>query len=88
MQQRHKVSLGFVFCVSFFITLFLHSPLLANPVWGERIVLAQPDGTLVEGFIFGDEFHVRIESKEGYTLIRNTDTGKIEYAVLFENRRL
>ena len=86
MQQRHKVSLGFVFCVSFFITLFLHSPLLANPVWGERIVLAQPDGTLVEGFIFGDEFHVRIESKEGYTLIRNTDTGKIEYAVLFENR--
>jgi M6 family metalloprotease-like protein len=72
--------------VSFILTLFLHSPLLANPVWGERIVLTQPNGTLIEGFVFGDEFHVRIESKEGYTLIRNTNTGNIEYAVLYENR--
>ena len=59
---------------------------MADPVWGERIVLSQPDGTLFEAFVFGDEFHVRIESKEGYTLIRNTETGNIEYAVLSGDR--
>ncbi len=82
MLRRHKISLYFILCAVFFLTLFLHSPLNANPVWGERVVLTQPDGTLIEGFIFGDEFHTRIESKEGYTLIRNENSGKIEYAVL------
>lgn len=86
MLQQQKVSLGFIFCVLFLLTLFLDSPLSGNPVWRERIVLTQPDGTLFEGFIFGDEFHVRIESKEGYTLIRNENTGQIEYALLLENR--
>jgi len=66
--------------------MFLQLPLQTDPVRGERIVLSQPDGTLFECFIFGDEFHVRIESKEGYTLIRNENTGKIEYAKLLENR--
>jgi len=78
--------LRFILCAAFFLTLFLHSPLLANPVWGERIILTQPDGTLIEGFIYGDEFHVRIESKEGYTLIRNENSGNIEYAVLVGGR--
>ncbi len=86
MLHQQKVSLGFIFCVPFLLTLFLHSPLSGIPVWGERIVLFQPDGTLIEGFIFGDEFHLRIESKEGYTLIRNENTGQIEYAFLLENR--
>ena len=86
MLRRHKISFRFILCAAFFLTLFLHSPLLANPVWGERVVLTQPDGTLIEGFVFGDEFHVRIESKEGYTLIRNENSGKIEYAVLVGDR--
>ncbi len=86
MLRQHRVSLGFIFYVAFLLTLFFHSPLSGNPVWGERIILTQPDGTLFEGFIFGDEFHLRIESKEGYTLILNQNTGQIEYAVLLENR--
>ncbi len=88
MPRHQKARWSFSFCVLFFLImfLFLHSPLSADPVWGERIVLTQPDGTLIEGFIFGDEFHVRIESREGYTLIRNDKTGQIEYAVLLGNR--
>ncbi len=88
MLRQQKVRWSFIFCVFFFLILFpfLHSPLSANPVWGERIVLTQPDGTLIEGFIFGDEFHVRIESREGYTLIRNDKTGQIEYAMLLGDR--
>ncbi|MCJ7682186.1 MAG: hypothetical protein MUP70_15775, partial [Candidatus Aminicenantes bacterium] len=53
-----------------------------NPVEGEKTRLRQPDGTMVTGFVYGDEFHHRIESEEGYTLIKNTRTGFIEYALL------
>ena len=86
MFRRYRIVFR-IFFFSFFLWIQI-SPLsiLADPVWGERIILSQPDGTPVEAFIFGDEFHVRIESKEGYTLIRNPDTGTIEYAVLLDRR--
>lgn len=61
--------------------------LLGHPVWGERIELRQPDGTIIIGFIYGDEYHHRIEDAKGYTLIRNERTGWIEYAIL-EGHRL
>jgi M6 family metalloprotease-like protein len=61
-------------------------PVQGDPVWGERIILTQPDGTLIEGFIYGDEYFHRIESKEGYTLILNEQTGTVEYAILLDNR--
>jgi len=61
--------------------------LQAHPVWGERIELRQPDGSIVTGFIYGDEYHRRVETAEGYTIIRNERTGWFEYAVL-EGQRL
>ncbi|MCK5344758.1 MAG: hypothetical protein KAR20_15195, partial [Candidatus Heimdallarchaeota archaeon] len=73
-----------------FILLSAHllfSPLLGNPVWGEKIILTQPNGIKIVGYIYGDEFHHRIETKEGYTLILNDQTGTIEYAIL-ENYKL
>jgi len=60
--------------------------LIAHPVWGEQIVLQQPDGTFIRGFVYGDEFYVRIETEEGFTVLRNEETGEIEYAVLVGNR--
>ncbi|MCX7974090.1 MAG: hypothetical protein N3B16_06250 [Candidatus Aminicenantes bacterium] len=57
-----------------------------HPVWGERIELRQPDGTIVVGFIYGDEYHRRVEDAAGYTLIKNERTGWIEYALLEGNR--
>ena len=62
------------------------SSLVADPVWGKRIILHQPDGTLIPGLIYGDEFYKRIETEEGFTIILNDRTGEIEYAVLQENR--
>ena len=72
-----------------FILLSAHllfSPLFGNAVWGEKIVLTQPNGTKIVGYIYGDEFHRRIETKQGYTMILNEETGAIEYALLENNR--
>ena len=72
-----------------FILLSAHllfSPLFGHPVWGEKIILSQPSGITIVGYIYGDEFHHRIETKQGYTMILNEETGTIEYAVLENNK--
>ena len=72
-----------------FILLSVHllfSPLFGNLVLGEKIILTQPNGIKIVGYIYGDEFHQRIETKEGYTIILNDQTGTIEYALLENNK--
>ena len=72
-----------------FILLSVHllfSPLFGNLVLGEKIILTQPNGIKIVGYIYGDEFHHRIETKEGYTIILNSQTGTIEYAILENNK--
>ncbi len=72
-----------------FILLSAHllfSPLFGNAVWGEKIILTQPNGINIVGYIYGDEFHHRIETKQGYTMILNEETGAIEYALLENNK--
>ena len=72
-----------------FIILSAHllfSPLFGHPVWGEKVILTQPNGTKIAGYIYGDEFHRRIETEQGYTMILNEETGAIEYAVLENNK--
>jgi M6 family metalloprotease-like protein/uncharacterized repeat protein (TIGR02543 family) len=64
----------------------LFSPLFGHPVWGEKIILTQPNGTKIVGYIYGDEYHRRIETEEGYTIILNEEKGTIEYAVLENNK--
>lgn len=65
---------------------FLFSPLFGNAVWGEKVILTQPNGIKIVGYIYGDEFHHRIETEQGYTMILNEETGTIEYAVLENNK--
>jgi hypothetical protein len=72
-----------------FILLSAHllfSPLSGHPVWGEKIILSQPSGITIVGYIYGDEFHRRIETEGGYTIILNEETGTIEYALLENNK--
>ncbi len=64
----------------------LFSPLFGNAVWGEKVILTQPNGIKIVGYIYGDEFHHRIETEEGYTIILNEETGAIEYALLENNK--
>jgi len=78
----------FIFAVLFILlsTLLLFSPLFGHPVWGEKIILTQPNGIKIVGYIYGDEYHRRIETEEGYTIILNEEKGTIEYAVLENNK--
>jgi len=71
----------------FFLFFFLPSPQYGNPVYGEKIILTQPNGIEIIGYIYGDEFHRRVETEEGYTIILNERTGMIEYAIM-KNKKL
>jgi M6 family metalloprotease-like protein/MYXO-CTERM domain-containing protein len=42
---------------------------IARPYTGERMNLAQPDGTKVAVVLWGDEFFMRAESVDGYSLV-------------------
>lgn len=73
---------------SFLLLFFSISPRqYANPVYGEKIILVQPNGIEIIGYIYGDEFQRRIETEEGYTIILNERTGMIEYAIM-KNKKL
>lgn len=53
----------------------------AVPIWGERMDLAQPDGSLVPVLIWGDEFYQKVESLDSLALARDAQ-GWIRYAAL------
>jgi len=55
-------------------------PAWAAPVFGKRTKLRQPDGTLVEVRIWGDEYHQIVESLDGFALVRDPTSGAICYA--------
>lgn len=53
----------------------------AHPHRGELVDLSQPDGSQVQVVVWGDEFYVRAETPNGYTLIVDPVTGYICYAL-------
>lgn len=57
----------------------------AAPTKGDIFHLTQPDGRLVAVRIWGDEFYQVVESPDGYTLVRDAQTGCISYADLSED---
>ncbi|MBU2501124.1 M6 family metalloprotease domain-containing protein [bacterium] len=78
-QLRFPVCLALL-CLA---VLTLHtSSASAAPVFGEVWQLKQPDGTLVDVRIWGDEFYQVVESLDGYTLTRDPATMVICYARL------
>jgi hypothetical protein len=62
------------------IILFFGACVQAAPHWGDMIEVAQPDGVSVSIKVWGDEFYIRAESLDGYTLTRDPQTGFICYA--------
>ncbi len=69
------------------MVLLLAGAALAAPHAGDRFLLAQPDGSRVEVAVWGDEFYQRVESPDGYTLIRDPGTRVICYADLSADGR-
>lgn len=52
----------------------------AAPHRGDVFSLRQPDGSRVDVKVYGDEFYQRVESMDGFTLVRDGETGWICYA--------
>lgn len=55
--------------------------LQAAPILGKLYEFRQPDGSSVQVRVFGDEYYQRVESLDGYTLVRD-ENGWISYAKL------
>jgi M6 family metalloprotease-like protein len=53
-----------------------------EPVAGEVFPVKQPDGTLIQVRVWGDEFYRVVESLDGYTLVRDPASGAACYARL------
>jgi M6 family metalloprotease-like protein len=64
------------------VNVTLISLSLAAPYSGERMKLGQPDGAIITVMVFGDEYYHRIETPDGYTLLRDPQTGFNCYARL------
>jgi len=86
-RMRKKVFVSVALSSFLFLFFSLPSPQYGNPVYGEKIILIQPNGIEIAGYIYGDEFQRRIETEEGYTIILNEQTGMIEYAIM-KNKKL
>lgn len=59
---------------------------IAAPYSGQTVNVKQPDGTQVQITVWGDEFYHRIENSDGYTLVRDPNTGWLCYGGLSEDR--
>lgn len=81
-QSSLSFKKSIIYFLSIIISLFTF--LNAAPHWGDTYKLKQPDNSLVEVKVWGDEFYQRVESVDGYTLIRDQN-GWICYAQLNTN---
>lgn len=73
--------------ISLFILLTIFVATFAHHVKNQPTTFKQPDGSIVNCFITGDEFFRRFHDENGYTLIEDPDTGFLVYAIL-ENDKL
>jgi hypothetical protein len=71
-----------LFMSAILISLCIASIAFAAPYSGMQMSLKQPDGTSVSVKMYGDEFYARMESLDGYSLIRDDKTQWICYADL------
>lgn len=54
---------------------------VAAPKSNVPITLIQPDGTSISCFVTGDEFYQIVHDENGYTIIRDSQTGYYVYAI-------
>src|SRR6056297_2159988 len=72
-RHRRSTIAGPVLLLLGLLALLAAGPTAAAPVFGEAVSLSQPDGTTVAARVWGDEFHQRLETPQGYTLVRDPD---------------
>ncbi len=78
MRERIQVVFVYIFIVGFISITAID----ARPYSGDIKEFEQPDGTIIQLKLFGDEYYVRAETKDGYTVVRDEETEWICYARL------
>jgi M6 family metalloprotease-like protein len=68
--------------VLFFVAIscFFSVPAFCAPYWGKEFEFHQPDGSPIAVRVWGDEFYIRAETIDGYSLVRDPVSGFICYA--------
>jgi M6 family metalloprotease-like protein len=76
-------------CIFILIIGFFFFCKLSQAAWLENVpqTITQPDGTVIKCLATGDEFYNWLHDSEGYTIIRNHNTGYHTYAQL-DNEQL
>ena len=69
------------------ILFFWFTASFAAPYNGNSMMFKQPDGSMVEVKLYGTEYYMRGESPDGYTLVKDAQTGWICYASLSSDGR-
>lgn len=64
------------------LLLLISVSIFAAPYNGVTHTFNQPDGSTVTVKLYGDEYYIRAETPDGYTVIRDEKTGWICYATL------
>lgn len=78
MNLRGNKLIKFIFLLNFIIVGVLWSA----PYHGSKTRFQQPDGTIVDIYIYGDEYYAQFQSVDGKLLTRDPKTGFLSYAVL------
>jgi len=81
-MKRPNCTVSVTLVLSFLLVLTFASIALAYPMYGDLWELRQPDGSMVQVRIWGDEYYQVVESLDGYTLMRDQTSGVIVYADL------
>jgi M6 family metalloprotease-like protein len=79
-MMSHKMN-GYIVLLLSLLSVF-HFPAAAAPYFNTPYTFMQPDGSSVTVILNGDEFYMQAETPDGYTVIRDPQTGWICYAEL------
>jgi M6 family metalloprotease-like protein len=80
MRATRRVRACVVLSAVFLLVLTTAS--FGRPYLGEEELFTQPDGTQIPLLLHGDEFFIRAETHDGYTVVRDAKSGWLCYAQL------
>ena len=82
VRVKGLVGSGLVLGVALMLAAVLTGRATGDAVFGEVFPLRQPDGAKMQVRVWGDEFYRVIETLDGYTLVRDPESGAACYARL------
>ena len=68
-----------------FFLVFLFSIIFAHKIDSIQLELIQPDGTILDCFVTGDQYYRNVHDQDGYSIIQNQRDGYYYYAIKENN---